>query len=124
KSGVQADRMLWGSEPFTDALRDAYAKGELPKERLADMVRRILRSLFAVGADKWGPSPDVDMARHAELALESARQGIVLLKNDGALPLPTAEPLKVALIGGYAQQGAVSGTGSGAVAPVGGFAGV
>lgn len=122
ESGVQADRLLWGSEPFTDALREAYAKGDLPKERLADMVRRILRSLFAVGANKWGSSPEVDMGMHGELALECARQGVVLLKNDGALPLPANEPLEVAVIGGYAQQGVISGTGSGAVAPVGGFA--
>src|SRR5690606_34818605 len=54
---------------------------------------------------------------------EIARQGIVLLKNDGALPLATGRPLKIAVIGGYAQQGVISGTGSGAVAPVGGFAG-
>ena len=78
----------------------------------------------AVGADRWGPVPEVDLAKHSEIALEGARQGIVLLKNDGALPLPTDEPLKIAVIGGYAQQGVISGTGSGAVAPVGGFAGV
>jgi beta-glucosidase len=124
ESGVQADTLLWGKEPFTDELPEAYARGELPAERLSDMVRRILRSLFAVGADQWGPAPDVDMARHHEIALEGARQGIVLLKNDGALPLPTDRPLKIAVIGGYAQQGAVSGTGSGAVAPIGGFAAV
>jgi beta-glucosidase len=64
------------------------------------------------------------MARHNEVALEIARQGIVLLKNDSALPLATDRPLKIAVIGGYAQQGVISGTGSGAVAPVGGFAGV
>lgn len=124
ESGVQADTLLWGREPFTDDLKAAYAKGDLPKERLADMVRRILRSLLAVGADKWGSTPEVDMAKHNEIALEGARQGIVLLKNDDALPLPTDKPLKIAVIGGYAQQGVVSGTGSGAVAPVGGFAGV
>jgi beta-glucosidase len=124
ESGVQVDTLLWGKQPFTDELKDAYAKGELPKERLADMVRRILRSLFAVGADKWGPAPEVDMGQHNEIALQGARQGIVLLKNDGALPLPTDEPLRIGVIGGYAQQGVISGTGSGAVAPVGGFAGV
>jgi beta-glucosidase len=88
------------------------------------MVRRILRSLFAVGVDTWGPAPDVDMARHNEIALEIARQGIVLLKNDGVLPLATDSPLKIAVIGGHAQEGVPSGTGSGAVLPVGGFAGV
>jgi beta-glucosidase len=125
ESGVQVDKMMWGKEPFTDELRDAYATGKLPRERLSDMVRRILRSLFAVGADQWGPPPDVDMAKHNEIALEGARQGIVLLKNDsGTLPLPTDKALRIAVIGGYAQQGVISGTGSGAVAPVGGFAGV
>ena len=123
ESGVQGDRVLWGKEPFTDDLREAYAGGRLPKERLSDMVRRILRSLLAVGADRWGLPPAVDMAKHAEIALEGARQGIVLLKNDdGALPLPVDRPLKIAVIGGHAQQGVISGTGSGAVSPVGGFA--
>jgi beta-glucosidase len=124
ESGIQMDVKQWGAEAFTDPLRAAYAEGKLPKERLSDMVRRILRSVYAVGVDKWGPAPLVDMAKHHEIALETARQGIVLLKNDGALPLATDTPLKIAVIGGYAQQGVPSGTGSGAVLPVGGFAAV
>ena len=124
ESGVQGDTALWGKEPFTDDLRRAYASGELPKERLSDMVRRILRSLFAVGVDQWGPAPEVDMARHHEIALQGAREGIVLIKNDGLLPIQVDRPLTIAVIGGFAQQGVISGTGSGAVAPVGGFAGM
>jgi beta-glucosidase len=124
ESGAQMDVQFWGDEAFTHRLRKAYAEGKFPKERLSDMVRRILRSAYAVGIDKWGPAPKVDMAKHNEIALKIARQGIVLLKNDGALPLATDKPLKIAVIGGYAQQGVISGTGSGAVAPVGGFAGV
>ncbi|NLG74642.1 MAG: beta-glucosidase [Xanthomonadaceae bacterium] len=124
ESGAQADRVMWGKEPFTSDLKEAYTSGKLPKERLSDMVRRILRSLFAVGADNWGSAPPVDMDRHDAVALEGARQGIVLLKNDGVLPLASDAPLKIAVIGGYAQQGVISGTGSGAVSPVGGFAGV
>jgi beta-glucosidase len=123
ESGMQMDVKQWGSEAFTDRLRTAYAEGKLPKERLSDMVRRILRSLFAVGADSWGPAPAVDLAHHNELALDTARQGIVLLKNDGALPLATDKPQKIAVIGGHAQEGVISGTGSGAVMPVGGYAG-
>ena len=122
ESGIQIDVTQWGAEAFTDRLRAAYAEGKLPKERLSDMVRRILRSLFAVGADSWGPAPEVDLAKHNELALETARQGIVLLQNEGALPLATDQPLKVAVIGGHAQEGVASGTGSGAVLPVGGYA--
>ena len=48
----------------------------------------------------------------------------MLLKNDGVLPLTAARRLEIAVIGGHAQEGVVSGTGSGAVLPVGGFAGV
>jgi beta-glucosidase len=121
ESGIQMDVKQWGAEAFTDRLLKAYAEGKLPKQRLSDMVRRILRSLYAVGADKWGPVPKVDMAKHNEIALEGARQGIVLLKNDSVLPLPTDKPLKIAVIGGHAQEGVISGTGSGAVLPVGGF---
>ena len=123
ESGVQGDRVFWGKEPFTGELRDAYARGELSRERLSEMVRRILRSLLAVGADHQDPVA-VDMTGHERIALEGARQGIVLLENDGVLPIPADRPLKIAVIGGYAQLGVVSGTGSGAVAPVGGFAAV
>ena len=123
ESGIQMDVKQWGAEAFTDRLRQAYAEGKLPKERLSDMVRRILRSAYAVGIDQWGPAPTVDLAKHDAIALEIARQGIVLLKNDGVLPLAPG-PLKIAVIGGHAQEGVVSGTGSGAVMPVGGFAGV
>lgn len=125
ESGAQADKFMWklDIEPFVGPLREAYADGRFPKERLSDMVRRILRSAFAVGIDKWTEAPAIDSAMHNEVALEIARQGIVLLKNDGMLPLSTERPLRVAVIGGYANQGVISGTGSGAVAPVGGFAG-
>lgn len=123
ESGIQMDVKQWGREAFTDRLRAAYAEGKLPKERLSDMVRRIVGSAYAVGIDKWGPAPALDMKRHHELALEVARQGIVLLKNDGALPLATDKPLKIGVVGGYAQLGVPTGTGSGAVLPEGGYAG-
>jgi beta-glucosidase-like glycosyl hydrolase len=88
------------------------------------MVRRILRSMFAVGIDAWQGELEVDLAAHNEISLETARQGIVLLKDDGALPLAAGKPLKIAVIGGHAQQGVPSGTGSGAVLPAGGYAAV
>ncbi len=124
ESGIQLDVMQWGAEAFTDRLRAAYARGKFPKERLSDMVRRILRSAYAIGIDRWGPAPTLDMAKHNEIALEISRQGIVLLKNDGVLPVATGGKLKIAVIGGHAQEGIICGTGSGAVLPVGGFAGV
>jgi beta-glucosidase-like glycosyl hydrolase len=119
EAGANLDAVMWKNEPLTEPLRKAYAEGKLPKERLSDMVRRILRSMYAVGVDKWGPAPKVDMARHNEIALETARQGIVLLKNDGVLPLAADSGLRIAVIGGHAQVGVPTGTGSTAVTPPG-----
>jgi beta-glucosidase len=124
ESGAQIDVMMWDAEPFTDPLRQAYADGRLPKWRLSEMVRRILRSIYAVGIDAWETVPSVDEARHHEIALETARQGIVLLENDGVLPLAPGGDARIAVIGGHAQLGVPCGTGSSAVTPPGGYAAV
>jgi beta-glucosidase len=113
---------MWQGEPFTEPLRQAYADGKLSQERLSEMVRRILRSMFAVGIDRWDGPPTVDMDAHNQIALDTARQGIVLLKNDGALPLAADANLRIAVIGGHAQVGVVTGCGSSAVTPAGGYA--
>ncbi len=122
--GAQLDALLWQSEAFGAPLRAAYADGRLPEERLSDMVRRILRSVFAVGIDRPEPLPTPDPAAHNEIALNIARQGIVLLTNRGLLPLPAESTARIAVIGGYAQVGVPAGYGSSAVIPPGGYAGV
>jgi beta-glucosidase len=125
ESGAQIDVLMWGAESFTEPLRAAFAEGELPAERLSEMIRRILRSMYAVGIDRWEPgrraAPD-DAAAHHAIALQGAREGIVLLDNDGILPLATDTPMRIAVIGGYAELGVPVGTGSSAVTPPGGYA--
>ena len=64
------------------------------------------------------------MAAHNEIALRIARQGIVLLKNRGVLPLDPDSAARIAVIGGYAHIGVPIGCGSSAVVPPGGFADV
>ncbi len=123
ESGLQLDMMIWQQEWFVGPLQEAFAAGKLPKERLSEMVRRILRSMFAVGVDRWGPAPEVDLASHHEIALETARQGIVLLVNEGVLPLRPESASHIAVIGGHAQVGVPVGCGSSAVLPPGGYAG-
>ncbi|WP_186322131.1 beta-glucosidase family protein [Curtobacterium pusillum] len=124
ESGVQVDTMIWGDEAFTHRLRAALADGRFPRERLSDMVRRILRSIYTVGLDRsvTVTASDIDAAAHDAVALDIARQGTVLLTNDGILPLASDLTGTIAVIGGYAQLGVISGTGSSAVVPPGGYA--
>lgn len=122
--GAQVDALLWQAESFGAPLRDAYADGRLTSERLSDMVRRILRSMFAVGVDSGGAAPEPDLASHNEVALEIARQGTVLLTNRGLLPLAPGSSPRIAVIGGHAHVGVPAGYGSSTVVPPGGYAGV
>ncbi|MCY1485516.1 Thermostable beta-glucosidase B [compost metagenome] len=124
ESGAQLDKLFHQEEWFNEPLRKAYEEGKLSRERLSDMVRRILRSVYAVGADQPAGKVEPDLARHHQVALEGARQGMVLLKNDGLLPLDADAEIKVAVIGGHAQIGVATGTGSSAVTPPGGYAAV
>lgn len=117
QSGEELDQQVWLNGP----LRKALADGAFPRARLSDMVRRVLRSMKAVGLTDPVLPPKPDMAAHAADALEVARQGIVLLKNDGALPL-AAGAGKIVLIGGNAHIGVLSGGGSSQVLPPKGWA--
>ncbi|WP_197506143.1 glycoside hydrolase family 3 protein [Mycobacterium sp. ACS4054] len=122
--GAQIDALLWQSETFGEPLRAAHADGRLTGDRLSDMVRRILRSMFAVGIDRADAAPAPDMAAHNDIALQAARQGIVLLTNRGMLPLAPESTARIAVIGGYAHVGVPAGFGSSAVVPAGGYAAV
>jgi beta-glucosidase len=122
ESGAQLDAMRGRGEPFTGPLRDAHADGRLPAGRLSEMALRILRSIYAVGVDARRPAPAVDRSAHDAVALEVARRGIVLLANDGVLPLAPDTSARIAVVGGYAQTGVPIGAGSSAVLPAGGYA--
>jgi beta-glucosidase len=122
--GAQIDALLWQSEAFGEDLRTAHADGRLPTERLSDMVRRILRSMFAVGVDWREAAPAPDMDAHNEIALQVAREGIVMLANRGALPLAPESTARIVVIGGHAHVGVAAGHGSSTVVPPGGYAAV
>ncbi|OBH54932.1 glycoside hydrolase family 3 protein [Mycobacterium sp. E2479] len=122
--GAQIDALLWRAESFGAPLREAYADGRLTKQRLSDMVRRILRSIFAVGVDDAEAASTPDMAAHNEIALNIARQGTVLLTNRGLLPLVSGSSVRIAVIGGYSHLGVSAGFGSSTVVPPGGYADV
>jgi beta-glucosidase len=114
QSGSQLDKQPW----FDGPLQAEVAAGRLNKARVSDAVRRILRSLYAVGADRPRSESVIDYAAHGKIAREYAAEGIVLLKNDGVLPL-VAGTKSVIVIGGHADIGVMSGSGSSQVTPYG-----
>ena len=110
---------------FREPLRQAVAEGAVSQARLDDMVRRILRSLFAKGLvdHPVTDQPDrIDYAAHGLVSRADAEASMVLLKNDGPL-LPLAKTAhRIAVIGGHADVGVLSGGGSSQVYPRGGAA--
>jgi beta-glucosidase len=84
------------------------------------MVHRILRSMFAKGVmDDAGTDPPPDIEAHLDIAQREAEDGIVLLKNSGGM-LPLAPRVEsIAVIGGNADFGVMSGGGSSQVIPIG-----
>src|SRR5437763_12698433 len=84
------------------------------------MTHRYLRSLFAVGVfDHPVKAGGLDTKADALVAQHAEEQAIVLLKNErGLLPL-MAGARQVAVIGGHADVGVVSGGGSSQVIPPG-----
>ena len=99
---------------FGDALKTAVTHGELPLDRLNDMVHRILRTEFAAGiVDDPPHGRVVDPFAGADTAQRIAERGSVLLKNnDGQLPLNAAAVQSIAVIGSHGDSGVLSGGGS------------
>ena len=118
ESGEQLDTQNFFESPLANAIAD----GEIPQAKLDDMVRRILTSIFAHGlADETDAVGPVDFAASERTALAIAREGIVLLRNQGLLPLaPNTRRLLV--VGSNADRGVPSGGGSSQVIPRGGIA--
>lgn len=70
----------------------AVRQGEIPMARLDDAVRRILRAKFKVGLFSRERPYDgrlelIGSDPHRALAREAVRKSLVLLKNDGVLPI-------------------------------------
>jgi beta-glucosidase len=118
------DMEMPGSDYFGAALKKAVQAGEVPGGRIDDMVRRILRSMFAVGLfDKPHQRQSPDIFAGLELAQRIAEEGSVLLKNtSGQLPLTASRVRSIAVIGSHADIAVLSGGGSAQVDPPGGNA--
>ncbi|HZZ63441.1 MAG TPA: beta-glucosidase [Roseiarcus sp.] len=116
ESGEQLD-----TQNFFARLGVAVRRGEVPQARLDDMARRILTSIFACGLADAVASDPADLRQSDEVALSIEREGAVLLRNEGILPL-AADTRRILVVGAHAGRGVPSGGGSSQVVPRGGVA--
>src|SRR3954452_7921811 len=108
-SGLDQEQDIGSGSHFSDALKTAVQQHKVSRQRLDDMVFRLMRSLFAVGVfdDPVAPEPNaaaavVDNAQEKAIALEAAEGGAVLLKNaKRTLPI-RGNGRRIAVIGGPA----------------------
>ncbi len=106
---------------YGDDLKKAVESGEVSTAELNDHIHRILRTMFAMGLFDHPVVKRVpDVEGGLAIAQQIAEKSIVLLKNkNGILPLnPSSQ--SVALVGGHADVGVLTGGGSAQVDPPGG----
>jgi len=91
---------------FLKDLVASVREGAVPETLVDRSVRRVLRQKIRLGlferhqADVERAVLTVHSAEHQELALEAAREGVVLLKNEGGLlPLDRARVRRIAVVG-------------------------
>ncbi|WP_217226232.1 glycoside hydrolase family 3 C-terminal domain-containing protein [Streptomyces anulatus] len=92
------------STVMTGRIRDALAKGLIDESDIDTAVRRLLAMRFALGEfdpelDPYAQVDALDTEEHRALALEAAEQAVVLLKNDGLLPVEPKQGRTVAVVG-------------------------
>jgi beta-glucosidase len=95
------------------AVVDAVRSGELAEAVLDESVRRILTIVFKAKETPKTGTFDVDA--HHELAHQIASEGMVLLKNNGLLPLKGQQ--QIAVIGRSAESAHFQGGGSSHINP-------
>ncbi|GLJ43180.1 hypothetical protein SUGI_0896430 [Cryptomeria japonica] len=90
---------------YTKYLVPAVVKGKVKESdidrSLVYTYTTLMRLGFFDGSQEYGNlgAKDLCTPEHQELAVEAAREGIVLLKNDGSLPLSTSNITRLAVIG-------------------------
>ncbi|MFF3562738.1 beta-glucosidase [Streptomyces sp. NPDC002574] len=106
---------------FGQPLRDAVAAGRIDEKLIDRALRRVLTQKAQLGLldPGWSPVPpalagadltdpeslrgtvDLDSAAHRELSRRLAERSVILLSNDGTLPL--GRPARIALVGPQAE---------------------
>jgi beta-glucosidase len=116
---LSGNDLVMTTPAFFEAAQQAVAGGLLAETAIDEAVRRILRLKMELGLFEGAHRPDpgrrgtdIGSPAHRRLALEVARRSVVLLRNDGTLPLagglttgsdgratPSGPPRTIAVVG-------------------------
>ncbi|HEV2324862.1 MAG TPA: glycoside hydrolase family 3 C-terminal domain-containing protein [Terracidiphilus sp.] len=109
---------------FGPKLKEAVEAGKVPLSEINDHARRVLYAEFLSGiVDDPPQNSVVDVVNGLKVAQRVEEESIVLLKNEHeVLPINPAKVHSIAIIGGHADVGMISGGGSAQVDPPGGNA--
>jgi len=98
--------MVMTTPDFFEGALDAVAQGLLDETDLDRAITRILTLKFDLGLFEDPRLPDAERieavmaaSAHSALNLEVARRSLVLLRNDGTLPLEGSRPRRIAVVG-------------------------
>ncbi|MEJ2247347.1 MAG: glycoside hydrolase family 3 N-terminal domain-containing protein, partial [Acidobacteriota bacterium] len=104
KAGTDLSCSIWN--PGFNTLADAVRRGLVEEELVTQAAERLYSARFSLGLFNSPGSSLLDnipysnnaSSTHREIALKAAQEALVLLKNDGVLPLESA-PGPIAVIG-------------------------
>ncbi len=97
-----------------ERLRSALKRGEITEADIDDSLRRELDLIDNVYLEPYG---DYDAEMHDRISYNAAVESIVMLKNDNGF-LPLTKDMKVAVMGGLAENAPIEGGGSSHVVPL------
>jgi len=91
---------------FSEAVVALVQEGKLSEDRVNDACRKILTAKFRLGlfenrkVDLDTISEKIFTPEHQKVALQTAREGVVMLKNNGILPINKSKETKRILVTG------------------------
>ena len=92
----------YGKFHMGDTLVTLVQNGTIDEELINKKVRRLLRTMYRINAFGERQAGAYNTPEHQQIAREIAEEAIVLLKNEGVLPLDVAKTKTVAVVGANA----------------------
>lgn len=92
-------------------------RGEVPDSVINDKARRMLRLILRTGMSGSYGVGSMNSPEHVAAARKIAQEGIVLLKNNGILPLAPKDNMRILVVGENATRSLCAGGGSSELKP-------